>query len=333
MKGRKLRVLWIPKSWKSFGMQRDLLYYGSNRLRAFNIHQYMRAGGLHRSDLLGAGRSLPLLGYDIVVFQKIISHRLLAVLLKLLRRRLVALDACDPIKLPRIRQINMMADAVICSSRELRDDLVSKGLSVPSFTVVDPHEADPGFLKEHVQKEKVLVTWYGMPENYFKFIQPLQPFLDHDAVDFRWASSEEPELVDRPGFVRGIVWDLPKEEAWRRPDSWQRFIQSSDIGIVPVSGHIKSFHKVLNYMAYGIPVVCSPTDAHRRIIRHGVNGFFAEDEAEWVKYISLLQSPEIRAEIGLNARRAVLDDYSVESLAGEYVRTLLRCYHQKVAGK
>jgi len=159
-----------------------------------------------------------------------------------------------------------------------------------------------------------------------------QPFpgmlgaLAAESIVFRWTSSEDPSFINEPGFQQGVVWDMPKEDAWRNARSWQHFIRQSDIGIVPVAESIKSAHKILNYMAYGIPVVCSPTPAHRQIVEHGVNGFFASETSEWLHYIRLLKNPESRREMGRRAKASVLERYSVAVLADQYAEVLMRHY-------
>jgi len=82
-------------------------------------------------------------------------------------------------------------------------------------------------------------------------------------------------------------------------------------------------------MAYGIPVVCTPTDAHKRIITHGENGFFASTEHEWEKYLHLLIDPETRARIGANGRKRVLEKFSASNIANSYLQTLIKHLERK----
>lgn len=326
-----LRILWIPKSSGEFPTHPEMAYYGSNRLRAVNIHEHILSRGGVQSDVLGLTTAVnaSIFPYDIVVIQKGLDRKVQAFLTKHLRRALVVFDACDPMSKKKMQILNLLADLVICSNHALQEDCVAKGLRVVSETVIDPHEADPRIVKEHSSSCRPVVTWYGLPENYPRFIKPMSAMLQGEDVDFRWCSGEDPELVNEPGFQKGVEWNMPLRVAWDRPHSWQKFIQQSDIGIVPVFDAVKAAHKVLNYMAYGIPVVCSPTDAHRRIIRHGYNGFFAENEEEWRTYVRRLKSPDVRREIGMQARESVLAAYSSERLGDEYFNTLMAYYNRK----
>lgn len=80
-----------------------------------------------------------------------------------------------------------------------------------------------------------------------------------------------------------------------------------DIGICPLLStqfsRSKSAIKALEYMSRGIPVVASDVEPYRRFIDHGVNGFLAKTDHEWLKYLSLLASDEdLRLKMGEAAK-------------------------------
>jgi len=269
---------------------------------------------------------------DIAIFQKKIHSRKQILHARRTSRKLFVLDMCDPARTEQTRMFHRFFDLIICSSHELQALLIKQGLKIPSETILDPHEADPSFLKTHKGGIRPKITWYGISDNYPQTIQPLQSLLNSGRFEFHWAAEENSPWKDEPGFQAGIKWDLPMRDAWLQVDSWQRFIQQSDIGLVPVFGAVKSPHKILNYMAYGIPVICSPTDAHKRIITHGETGFFASTAAEWDEYLRLLSDPEIRRRIGANARRLVLEEFSAENIADKYLQVLMKHLERKKTG-
>jgi len=318
-----LKLLWIPKNFREFTQSPERAYSGSNRMRAVNFHDRLVSFPDFSSDVAGlsvAGNWL--MSYDIVVFQKKIVHPLQTAILKRRYDKLVVFDACDPVGESFVRWLDRMVDLVICSSHELEDDMHAKGLCTQTEVVVDSHEVDEAFVKQHSSIERPVVTWYGAPHNYHVFVKPMLETLNSEAFDFRWASSDEPDFLTHYGYERGVIWNIPMRDAWREVRSWQYFIQKSDIGINPIGDTIKSAHKTLNYMAYGIPVVCSPTDAHKRIVKHGVNGFFAESASDWIKYIRILADPLIRQEFGRSARDSVLKEYSLSALSERYGKVL-----------
>jgi glycosyltransferase involved in cell wall biosynthesis len=100
-----------------------------------------------------------------------------------------------------------------------------------------------------------------------------------------------------------------------------------DIGIMPLPDDEwakgKCGLKALQYMALGIPSIISPVGVNSEIIQDGKNGFLASDENEWVDKISkLIESPELRHELGVNGRQTVVDKYSVEAWKDVYLETM-----------
>jgi len=93
-----------------------------------------------------------------------------------------------------------------------------------------------------------------------------------------------------------------------------------DIGIMPLPDDIwsrgKCGLKALQYMALGIPTVCSPVGVNADIIQHGENGFLAATEDEWIDVLTrLLKSEELRRQIGARGRLTVERQYSARSQA------------------
>jgi glycosyltransferase involved in cell wall biosynthesis len=97
-----------------------------------------------------------------------------------------------------------------------------------------------------------------------------------------------------------------------------------DIGLMPLVdtpwNRMKCGGKILQYMACGIPAVASPVGVNSTIIEHGRNGFLAFSREQWVGALEVLvQSPERREKMGLEGRKTIERDYSVEGQAGRLV--------------
>jgi glycosyltransferase involved in cell wall biosynthesis len=93
-----------------------------------------------------------------------------------------------------------------------------------------------------------------------------------------------------------------------------------DIGIMPLPDDNwskgKCGLKALQFMALGIPTVCSPVGVNTDIIQDNENGMLAASEEEWIKKLSiLLESPERREQLGRAGRRTVEQKYSAVSQA------------------
>jgi glycosyltransferase involved in cell wall biosynthesis len=96
------------------------------------------------------------------------------------------------------------------------------------------------------------------------------------------------------------------------------------IGIMPLPDDPwtrgKCGFKALQYMALGIPAVCSPVGVNREIIHNGINGFLAGTRDEWHRALArLIQSRELRETIGQAGRRRIEHDYALNVIGPRLV--------------
>jgi glycosyltransferase involved in cell wall biosynthesis len=89
-------------------------------------------------------------------------------------------------------------------------------------------------------------------------------------------------------------WSSSAEKTW---------LQSIDIGIMPLTddpwSRGKCAFKLLQYMAYGKPVVASDVGANRTAVAHGCNGFLASTTREWISALEqLVLNREMRIRMG-----------------------------------
>lgn len=100
-----------------------------------------------------------------------------------------------------------------------------------------------------------------------------------------------------------------------------------DIGIMPVVDDIwskgKCGLKAIQYMALGLPAVCSPFGANSEIVTHYQDGFLANTDSEWETcLINLLDDQELRRRIGAKARATAVARFSLEANAPKLLRVL-----------
>lgn len=93
-----------------------------------------------------------------------------------------------------------------------------------------------------------------------------------------------------------------------------------DIGIMPLPDEDwtkgKCGLKALQYMALGIPTICSPVGVNSTIIEDGVNGFLAGTREEWIDKIKrLIHSAALRRQLGKAGRETVEQRYSARAIA------------------
>ncbi|HCA82297.1 MAG TPA: glycosyl transferase family 1, partial [Flavobacteriales bacterium] len=167
----------------------------------------------------------------------------------------------------------------------------------------------------------VVIGWSGSLTTikHFRIAVPvLKKLREHygDRIRFKvigHAGFSEEELG-----IRGTAWSSERE---------LEELQEIDIGIMPLPDDEWSKGKCglkgLVYMSIGIPSVMSPVGVNTQIIRHGENGFLAGTEAEWFEILSLLiESPELRKQIGSSGRQTVVENYSVLANRENYLNIL-----------
>jgi glycosyltransferase involved in cell wall biosynthesis len=135
------------------------------------------------------------------------------------------------------------------------------------------------------------------------------------------------ELAKRERFKLRVI-GVPKYEidgveveamAWRAETEVDD-LTAIDIGIMPLPDDEwskgKCGLKALQYMALGIPTICSPVGVNTKIINDGLNGFIAYEPVEWIdKLTRLLRSSQRRREIGSRGRETVVEEYSAVAQA------------------
>ena len=95
-------------------------------------------------------------------------------------------------------------------------------------------------------------------------------------------------------------------------------LRKIQIGLVPLPDNAWNKHKFImktaQYMALGIVPVGTPMASNPEVIRHGENGFLAETDAEWVKYLTILVNDnELRNKLSAQAARDARAKYSLEA--------------------
>jgi len=151
---------------------------------------------------------------------------------------------------------------------------------------------------------------------------------------------------------------LPLLEVWRRATCWEgtslrlvgsgelnlsgvavdirdwsessevQAVQSFTVGIMPLQDDLwargKCGYKLIQYMACGLPVVASPVGVNCEIVEHGLNGYLAANEAEWLGALSQLRSqPDRCEEFGRAGRTKVESRYSLEVTGPRLAELLL----------
>ena len=137
----------------------------------------------------------------------------------------------------------------------------------------------------------------------------LKKLADHETFQLR--------VIGTPAYqLEGVEVNARQ---WRAETELEDLSQI-DIGIMPLPDDDwskgKCGLKALQFMALGIPTVCSPVGVNTDIIADNQNGMLAGSEDEWIRKLSmLLQSAELRERLGRAGRQTVEQNYSAASQA------------------
>lgn len=155
-----------------------------------------------------------------------------------------------------------------------------------------------------------VIGWTGTKSTlrYLEFIAPAlrKAAASHDFV-LRVVADKS---IDIPGIKTEFVkWEL--ESQYTR-------IKDFDIGIMPLSSDPfsegKAAYKLIQYMACGVPSVCSPVGMNSDVAENGKCALCASSNDEFADAIcKLLSDEELRRNIGQNARKAAESKYSLEA--------------------
>jgi glycosyltransferase involved in cell wall biosynthesis len=104
-------------------------------------------------------------------------------------------------------------------------------------------------------------------------------------------------------------------------------MQSFNVGIMPVPddpwARGKCGLKLIQYMACGLPVVASPIGVNTEIVEHGINGFLAATDQEWVDALeSLRTQPQLAKQMGEAGRAKVKEKYSLQVTGPQVAQAL-----------
>jgi len=88
--------------------------------------------------------------------------------------------------------------------------------------------------------------------------------------------------------------------------------------------------KLLQYMAAGLPVICSPVGANTEIVRNGHDGYYASTIDQWYSLIDkLISDDELRIKIGKQGRERVINQYSLDIVYDQIKNSITSLIHRR----
>ncbi len=172
---------------------------------------------------------------------------------------------------------------------------------------------------DYTTNEKICIGWSGSHTTIKHFEQGIS-FLQiikkkyGDKVYFKVMGDEL--YSNNELDIKGISWNSASEV---------ETLESFDIGIMPLPNDEwvkgKCGLKGLSYMALEVPTIMSAVGVNTEIIEDGKNGFLATTDEEWIDKLSqLIDSFELRKNLGAAGRKTVEEKYSFESQKNNYLQ-------------
>ena len=210
----------------------------------------------------------------------------------------------------KISEICRLSKVVMVNSTQIREYVSQYNQNiwqVPSVVDTSQYVFRPDLLE--TEPEEVCIGWSGSPTTVGN-IRVIAGALRQLAE----------RVKHRVHLIGGTEFDLPGvtyvAQKWSA-ETEVADLRKMQVGMVPLPlnewNKRKFYMKTAQYMALGIPTVATPLGSNPEVVEHGVTGFLADSEEEWIKYLSLLiKDHELRLRMAHAAATAAQKKYSLE---------------------
>lgn len=208
------------------------------------------------------------------------------------------------------RPVLLREEQTLSERRPLLKSAITAVLPYEGAIEVERH---PG--KRHENSGVVVLGWVGNGAS--QSLSPLLPALARVCAERDVVLS----IVSQERFApaelgSGVIW-----QQWRLEREFG-LLEDFDVGFMPLDdtryNRGKEALKNKEYMAAGLPVVCSPVGHNLAIVEAGNTGIFACTSDEWFEaLVRLVDDPLLRARLGQRARAVRTNRWSLSARVPE----------------
>ena len=219
----------------------------------------------------------------------------------------------------RFKAVCKYSNLVLAGNQYLFDHAVKAGgKQVKVFpTVIDGKRYET--IRRRNETDQVILGWIGQTVNY-DYLRSIEPVLSSLSDDHM----VKLKVISRPPFeMKGVCVEVIE---WSEDEEINE-LAMIDIGLMPIPDNEwakgKCALKAIQYMAAGVPVVCSDVGANREVVRDQVDGFLVSNDSEWKFAIeNLIKDRALRRQIGESGRERALSVFNLSCVASTLGRWL-----------
>jgi len=328
---KKTKILFIPQAGRKMAGSRTRVFqylpFFDKENIPYSVKVWSEGCALHRLKIL-----LLSLFHNVIFIQKFLMRPQVLTLFKLLGKKIV-FDFDDAIYVNKktgedsshhwdidhqlLHRHFETSSLIVLESKTNEEYVISNTKQRNILRIVGPIDTDLYHPADDAGHDgTVTIGWVGSPPTtqYLTAMNPVYKALEDkygNRLAFKCIGADESQITGTAFEGGNVKWDQKTE-----PEE----LRTYDIGIMPLPDDPwtrgKGGYKLLQYMAVGIPSVCSPVGTNTEIIREGINGFTADTEQAWIEKLSLLiENRYMRIEMGKRGREIAVSEYSFHHYA------------------
>lgn len=206
-----------------------------------------------------------------------------------------------------------MGDAIITSSQS-NFEYVKKNYNPSGIHALIPNYVETKVFKPlNTEKKRGSICFIGrlsQEKNLFALLESLKG-LSYTLTIIGSGGQEEQlkKFANKNGINANFLGNVPNHKLPKILNQHELFILPSFYENMPKT--------LLEAMACGMPVIGTNVKGINEVIKHGKNGILCNTDANSIReaIVTLMKDEELKQKLGENARKTIVEDYSLDNLA------------------